>query len=118
MIEHERHLHESGEADSSRNRRFEPMHWSAVIAAGKNDEAAGKKDLYEALEPFVSCDIQAPAYSDPAKPLRRGESAVKIAVHRLRRDSGRLLREEVANTLTSPAQVEDELRYLFDSLQK
>ena len=40
------------------------------------------------------------------------EGAVKVAVHRLRKRFRELLRQEIAQTLTDEADVEDELRYL------
>jgi RNA polymerase sigma-70 factor (ECF subfamily) len=41
------------------------------------------------------------------------ETAVKAAVHRLRQRYGRLLREEIAETVSSPAEVDEELRHLL-----
>lgn len=38
--------------------------------------------------------------------------AVKKAVHRLRRRYAELFREEIAHTVGSPAEVDDEMRYL------
>lgn len=42
-----------------------------------------------------------------------GESAVTVAMHRMRRRYGELLREEIAETVTSAPEVEDELRHLM-----
>ena len=44
------------------------------------------------------------------------EGAVKVAVHRLRQQYRELLRAEIAETVASPAKVEDELRSLFAAL--
>ena len=41
------------------------------------------------------------------------EQAVRVAVHRMRRRYGELLRHEIAHTLKSPADIDDELRFLF-----
>ena len=40
------------------------------------------------------------------------EGAVKVAVHRLRRRYRQLLREEIAQTVASPEEIDDEIRYL------
>jgi len=40
---------------------------------------------------------------------------VRVAVHRLRRRYRELLREEIRQTLSDPAQVEEEMRSLFNS---
>jgi hypothetical protein len=41
---------------------------------------------------------------------------VKVAVHRLRRRFGELLRDEIADTVAEPDDIEDEIRYLFKVL--
>ena len=46
------------------------------------------------------------------------EGAVKVAVHRLRRRFGALLREEIAETVGDPAQVDEEIRELFRVLRE
>ena len=43
--------------------------------------------------------------------------AVQVAVHRLRRRYGELLRQEIAQTVSSPAEVDEELRHLFSALR-
>ena len=45
--------------------------------------------------------------------LGMSEGAVKVAVHRLRRRYRDLLREEIAQTVAGPEEVEDEIRCLF-----
>ncbi len=44
------------------------------------------------------------------------ESALKVAIHRLRRRFGRRLREEVAQTLSDPALIDEEMRFLRAAL--
>jgi RNA polymerase sigma-70 factor (ECF subfamily) len=45
------------------------------------------------------------------------EGAVKVAVHRLRQRYGELLRAEVAQTVTTPVEVDEELRYLVSVIR-
>jgi hypothetical protein len=45
-----------------------------------------------------------------------GEGALKVALHRLRRRFGEHLREQIASTLASSDQVEEELRHLVAAL--
>ncbi len=52
-------------------------------------------------------------YRQLAAELEMNESAVKVAVHRMRRRFGELLREDVAHTVEGPEKVEEELRHLF-----
>jgi RNA polymerase sigma-70 factor (ECF subfamily) len=44
------------------------------------------------------------------------ETAVKVAVHRLRRRYRDLIREAVAETLTDPREVDEEIRFLLAAL--
>ncbi len=54
-------------------------------------------------------DRQGPAYVDIAARHGMSEGAVKVAVHRLRQRYGRLLREEIGRTVSTPGEVDEEL---------
>ena len=45
------------------------------------------------------------------------EGAVRVAVHRLRQRFGELLCAEIADTVATPAEVGDELRYLISVIR-
>ena len=53
---------------------------------------------------------------DVAARLGITPNALGVAVHRLRRRFGELLREEIARTVATPADVDDELRHLIEVL--
>jgi RNA polymerase sigma-70 factor (ECF subfamily) len=55
-------------------------------------------------------------YAQAARALGVDEGAVRVAVHRLRKRYRELLRDEIAQTLTDPAQVAEELRSLQAAL--
>jgi RNA polymerase sigma-70 factor (ECF subfamily) len=74
---------------------------------------AGKAELYDRLKPFESGDQDAPSYAQVAAELGLTESAVKSAVFRMRQRYRELVREEVANTVDSPAEVDAEIRHLI-----
>jgi len=57
-------------------------------------------------------------YAELAARLGRSEGAVKVAVHRLRQRYRELLQEEIANTVTSPEEAEEERRYLLAVLSR
>jgi len=59
-----------------------------------------------------------PGYKQTAAELGMTESAVKVAVHRLRLRFGALVRDEVLQTVDGPDKVDDELRHLFASLER
>jgi hypothetical protein len=52
------------------------------------------------------------AYSLPAREMNTSEGARKVAIHRLRKRYRDLFRQEIADTVADPAEVESELRYL------
>jgi len=70
---------------------------------------------FERLLPFLIGESEI-GYAAAAAEMGLGESAVKVAVHRMRRRLRALLRDEVARTVGEPRQVDDELRHLFAAL--
>lgn len=73
----------------------------------------GKADVLARLEGYLTGEQETPPYAQLSKDLGMSEGAIKVAVHRLRRRFGALLREEIADTLSDPAEVDDEIRELF-----
>ena len=53
------------------------------------------------------------SYAELAPALGLSEAAAAVAVHRLRRRCCGLLRAEIAQTVASPNEVDDEIRSLF-----
>ncbi|HVV97728.1 MAG TPA: hypothetical protein VHC92_11360 [Rhodanobacteraceae bacterium] len=88
---------------------------SALSRLAAEHAAAGESDLFGALQPTLSGG-QAPAYAELAARLGRNEGAIKTAVHRLRRRFRDVLRKEVASTVVTPEEIDDELAYLRDVL--
>ncbi len=78
--------------------------------------AAGKLALYENLTLYVGGDKATVPYRELAERLGMTEGSVKVAVHRLRRRCRDLLRAEIAETVASPKDVDEELRDLFRAL--
>ena len=73
----------------------------------------GKADRFDALERFLPGEEDPPSYAQAAAQLGVPEGTLKSEVHRLKRRYGELLRQEVAHTVASPGQIDDELRYLI-----
>ena len=71
---------------------------------------------FEVLSVFLT-EESAANYSEAAARLQKNEGAVRTAVHRLRRRYGEALRQEVAETLGDPGEVDAELRFLFSALE-
>ncbi|MBE7500744.1 MAG: sigma-70 family RNA polymerase sigma factor [Verrucomicrobiales bacterium] len=78
--------------------------------------AARRQPLFERLKDTLAGDRSERPYRALGEELGLSEGAVKIAAHRLRHRYRELLRDEVAQTVASPAEVEEELRSLFAAL--
>jgi DNA-directed RNA polymerase specialized sigma24 family protein len=79
-------------------------------------EFADQPERFERLRPSLT-GAESGQYRDIASELGMSETAVKAAVHRLRQRYGRLLRDEIAETVADPAEVDDEVRYLLAVVQ-
>ena len=79
----------------------------------KECEADGKAKLFEQLKTFLMAGKSETAQNEIAKTLGMEEGAVRVAIHRLRKRYRQLLRDEISQTLTDPAQVDEEMRALF-----
>ncbi len=79
-------------------------------------EQDGKGDLFAALNPCLVGDRTSQPYEELAAKLNTSEGAVKSAVHRLRQRYRQLLRDEIAQTVAGPGEVEEELRHLITVL--
>ncbi len=78
----------------------------------------GKAKNFEQLKSTLTEASRSVAYAEIARRLDTTEGAVKVAVHRLRQRYREVLRAEIAETVASPGEVEDELRSLFAALSR
>ncbi len=79
---------------------------------------SGRDELFVGLKETLSGGRSEIPYRELAGRLGLSEGALKVAAHRLRRRYRELLREEIANTVAGPEEVEEELRHLFAALAK
>jgi RNA polymerase sigma factor (sigma-70 family) len=77
--------------------------------------ASGRAKLFEYLQSCLAREESALPYAEIAARLNLTEAAVKMAVHRLRARYREILRAEIAQTVSSPAEIEEEIRHLFAS---
>jgi RNA polymerase sigma factor (sigma-70 family) len=77
---------------------------------------AGKTAEFERLKGALMADRGAIDYTALGAALGLSEAAARVAVHRLRKRFRELFRAAVADTVSGPEQVEDELRYLVGIL--
>ena len=78
--------------------------------------AAGKARLFESLRPFLEQGTRHGEAAKLAAELGLTPNAMAVSIHRLRARYRELVREEIAAIVSSPDQVEDELRYLIAAL--
>ena len=72
-----------------------------------------ENEYFLSLKPCLTAERRAIDYPEVAETLGISESAVRVAVHRLRKQYRELLRAEIVETLADPAQLEDELQALY-----
>lgn len=75
--------------------------------------AAGKAELFERLKPYLGGEGAGLPYRELGAELGMTEGALKVAVHRYRGRWREVLREQIAQTVDSPDEIEQELRELF-----
>jgi DNA-directed RNA polymerase specialized sigma24 family protein len=78
--------------------------------------STNKAKLFAKLEPELTREARPGFYCATAAELKMSEGALKVALHRLRRRFGELLRSEIAHTVSVPDEVEDEIRHLFAAI--
>ncbi len=79
-------------------------------------DGSGRQGRFQELKSFLTDDRGDRSYAEVGARLGLSESAVKSGIHRLRRRYGELVREEIAHTVHSPAEIEPEIRYLLQVL--
>ena len=75
--------------------------------------AAGNAALFDCLKQLLPDEPGSPSQTDMAGQLGMTANAVRQAFHRFRQRYQLLLREEIAHTVATPADIEDELRHLI-----
>jgi len=86
---------------------------SVIVELRSNYAAEGKAALFDAMQIYLSGDKGMNPYLEVAGRLGISESALKMSVLRMRRRFGDLLRKEIANTVSHPSEVDEEIRCLF-----
>lgn len=85
-----------------------------VLARQRQEAVAlGRDTLFDELQSCLLGERPTETYGQLGTRLGMSETAVKVAVHRLRQRYRELLREEIAHTVTHPEDVDEELRYLY-----
>jgi RNA polymerase sigma-70 factor (ECF subfamily) len=109
----------SASADKIFERRWALTLLAQALARLREEFAvAGKAHEFDYLKTFLSTPTSDGAYDAVAAKLGLAADTVAVKVHRLRQRYGELIRGEIARTVASPADVEEELRHLFDAVSQ
>lgn len=96
--------------------------WAAAIAEEAlcrlrtECESKGRRRVYEVLQHYLTAEREDISYEDLSRALGVPEQSLKNLLHKFRRRYRALLREEIAKTVESEANVDDEIRYLCAAL--
>ncbi|MCY2930891.1 MAG: sigma-70 family RNA polymerase sigma factor [Planctomycetota bacterium] len=109
-------------ADRQTPERLFDRRWAMAVLElvlgrlGREYAAGGKGELYAAIQPSLTGGAEALDTQRAARELKMTPGALRVAVHRLRRRYRDLLKAEIAQTVDSPARVEEEISYLLKCL--
>ncbi|MFZ0915823.1 MAG: sigma-70 family RNA polymerase sigma factor [Candidatus Udaeobacter sp.] len=104
-------------SDSTAERLFE-LRWAKSLTASALDSlreelrAEGKLKLFEQLKNFLAGGSVLPSYDEASARMDLPRATVKTHVHRLRQRYREIVRREIGRTVSSPHEVDEELRYL------
>ena len=100
--------------------RFYEMRWAFTVLQQVMDKlrdhhvAHGKTDEFELLKGFLGTEPGAGEYEEVAQKLNSKANTVAVTVMRLRQRYAATVRQQIANTVSNPADVDAELSYLID----
>ena len=87
---------------------------NTILTLSERWREKGKLDEFSLLRPFLTESGSADDYAEVGKKSGTSSGTVKVRIHRLRATFAALLREQVALTIESEEDVDDELRYLIE----
>lgn len=79
---------------------------------------AGKAGLFGHFQTYLTRTDSPTSYRELGQELGMSETAVKVAIHRMRRRYRQLVRLEIGRTVQSPVEIDEEVRDLFAALRR
>jgi RNA polymerase sigma factor (sigma-70 family) len=123
MAEAPSHLSISAQAlDSWSPERVFDLRWAATVVEQalrhlrEECESKGRLRVFDAMSAYLTAERSDVSYAKLALSLGIAETAVKKLLYRMRERFRGLLRDEVAQTVENPADVDDEIRHLCAAL--
>ena len=93
--------------------------WAMTVLLSVSSELSqyyqkkGKAEIFDHLFPVMTKENTQQTYAQLAAELGHSESAVKVAIHRMREKSQQILRSKIAATVTDPSEIDEEIAELF-----
>lgn len=104
-------------ADKLYERRWALTLLEQVLSRLRGEQAAaGRLEAFEQMKEFLQSGGRGTPYSELASRLGASEGSVKVAIHRLRSRYRELLDEEIAHTVATVEEIEEERRHLRKAL--
>lgn len=88
----------------------------SLSAVQSSFEEAGKAAQFETLKPWLVGDAESLSQAEAAAKLGMTTGAIKVMIHRLRKDFRSAVEAEIAQTVPNPEDIAAELRYLIEVL--
>jgi RNA polymerase sigma-70 factor (ECF subfamily) len=88
----------------------------AMSRLAVESQQSGHPERFDHLKLYLTGSEPHIPYKEVAQTLDMSDSAVRVAIHRMRKRYGELLREEIADTVADPDQLDEELRHLLTVL--
>jgi RNA polymerase sigma-70 factor (ECF subfamily) len=89
----------------------------ALTRLGQEFTEAGKREQFDGLKVFLTSKVDYGQYPAVAAELGVSAAAIARAVHRMRQRYRELVRAEIAHTVSSPDELEEEMRHLFAAIR-
>ncbi|HYV32501.1 MAG TPA: sigma-70 family RNA polymerase sigma factor [Candidatus Binatia bacterium] len=90
----------------------------ALTRLREEQAAAGRAELFDQLKQFLIEDAESGDYDDAGARVNMRPNAVAVTVHRWRERYKKLVHEEILRTVADPAEIEEELRRFFITLEQ
>jgi DNA-directed RNA polymerase specialized sigma24 family protein len=108
-------INESAELFFDRRWAFTVLQQS-VSALEREFQSSGKGSQFEKLRRFLTEPATEKDYAVVAADLQTKPGSIAVAVYRLRQRYRELVRAEIANTVSTPAEIDEEMQYLLKVL--
>jgi RNA polymerase sigma-70 factor (ECF subfamily) len=117
------HRYSSHLADQQTPERLFEREWALTLIARVNEQVRaafvreGRVEYFDRLKPFLPGNESGSPLSQIAGELGMTESALKVAIHRLRRRYREVFRTEISELVSEPSEIDDEVQHLLQILR-